>query len=226
MAFPNLHAFPSDLPLWLLDGHQLRAGERVVPVPFEQGEDRHREIRTVSPWLATVGTKWLTQAQFDRFAAWFADELEAGVRRFDCPVHSLAGAGVQWWEAQFLGPYRWEARRARLRITADLMLLDGPYAGGFGPGTPGDTRVAPSLSARGVLETGGRGTFTTPSMQARGVLETDGRAIVSTSLSGRGVLETDGEARIGELVSLRLLDGAIGYRLLEGDQSGRRRLDP
>jgi hypothetical protein len=206
MTFPNQHRYPGGVPLWALAGHELTAGERVETVQFEQGEDRLREIRTFTPWMATVATKWLTQAQFDIFAAWFDAEVEGGARRFDCPIASMEGDGVQWWEAQFVGPYRYEARSARYRISAELVLLDGPYAGGTGPGTTGDTRVAPSLMGRAYSDSAATARMNSPTLRGDLLSDSEGWLMVDNSLHGR--LESNGEGwAIVDVGYLLLADG-------------------
>jgi hypothetical protein len=212
MAYPSQHRFPDGVPLWALAGHTLSTGDGVEVTEYEQGEDRHREVFTFKPWLASVATKWLTQAQFDAFDAWFGSELEAGARNFDCPLHSLEGVGVQWWEAKFVGPYRWEARSARYRITAELIMLDGPYAGGTGPGTVGDTRIAPSLGASSIASSNANAIFAAAAFGAWSVAESEATVTLDNSLGGASSAEGSGQGFMGFSAYLLLPDG--GYFLL------------
>ncbi len=149
MPFPSDRRYPASLPGFLLAGHELAVGERVDPVQFDQGEDRHRDTRTFTPWLASVAT-WLTQAQLDLFHNWFEGDAEGGTALFDVQVHSLVGGAPQWWQARFVGPYRLEARSARYTVSAELILLDGPYATrpdvglrGYELGDGDETLIAP-----------------------------------------------------------------------------------
>jgi hypothetical protein len=217
MAFPSDHAYPADLPVWLLEGHQLRSGERIAVAQFDQGEDRHREIRTFTPMLARVSTVLETQADFDRFYEWFEDDIQSGSLRFDTKVAGLNGALVQWWVAQFIGPYRVEIPKIGISIvTAELALLDGPYDAGFDPDTEGDTRVAPGISARSFDEDDITASFDSPGLNAWSEAEDDIEATMSDGLSAWSEAEDDIEAEYVEETSLLLLDGAIGYLLIEG----------
>lgn len=143
MPFPNDRRYPLALPLFLLNDHALTAGERVEDVEFEQGEDRRRELRTFTPWLASVSTR-LTQAQYDVLHAWHEGEIEGGTQPFDAQVHSLVGGPPQWWEALMVGPFRRRALGARYIVSFELFLRDGPY----------DERDTPSLRARVVNDSG------------------------------------------------------------------------
>lgn len=225
MGYPSDHAWPSDLPLWTIEGHELAALERVAAVPFEQGEDRHRDQFTFTAWRATVSSPLWTQAQYDRFDAWFESALQAGAELFDVPVHSLDGAGVQWWQARFLAPPRVQPRRARVRISAELLLLDGPYAGGTGPGTEGDTRVPPALRARLVRDSAVRATPSAAELQARVVRDSEIRALVDNTVRARVERDTLIEARPAAITYRRLVDGAIGVRLIDGDTPSERLID-
>ena len=95
MAFPSQHAYPTELRGWLLAGHELRAGDRAVLIPFEQGEDRHREMYGFTPWTAAVSSALLTHDEFTRFAEWFDNDLQGGVQKFDTQVSGLNGALAQ-----------------------------------------------------------------------------------------------------------------------------------
>lgn len=221
MAFPNDNAYPQDLPIWRLDGHQLTAGDRIQATPYEQGEDRHREIRTFTPWLASVSTVLETQAQLDRLEEWYEADIQGGTLPFDTQVAGLNGLLLQWWAARFLGPYRFEAYGIGIyTVTAELILLEGPYdAENLPPGSsPGDPpRVAPSLSARLI----GDGSITarlsagslTAWMDGEGDLHFISSNSMSARLVGDGEIEAEQEEEITDLL---LLDGAIGYLLLEG----------
>jgi hypothetical protein len=201
MAFPSQHVYPAGLPSWLRAGHALAAEERVAVTPYEQGEDRQREINSFSSFLVSVSTV-LRQAQFDRFLDWYEINLRAGVELFDTEVGGLNGKLTQWWQAQFVGPYRLEGLGVGVyRVTAELFLLDGPYDAdnlpeGSSPGDP--PRVAPSVNSRGLVQTDGRATFDAAVLQARGLVETDGWFIFDTSINARGLVETDGWAIAGE----------------------------
>jgi hypothetical protein len=211
MAFPSDHAYPAELPCWLLEGHELTAGERIAVTPYDQGEDRHREIRTFTPYLATVST-FLTQAQFDRFDEWFEADIKAGAERFDTKVMSLEGLPGQWWQAQFLGPYRYEAQHLdRFIVSADLILLDGPYNS---EGSPGG-RTAPSLSGRSIGDSEARATFAAGTMYGWSDGDSEGRAYQTNGMYGR----SEGESELtGTLqgADFLLLEGGVDFVLLEG----------
>lgn len=139
MTFPNDHRWPGELPTFKVGGHAFSDQGVAEDIAYEQGEDRSRQSWSFNAQLVSASTR-LTQAQFDRFVAWYEDDLRAGTLRFDAQVAQQGGtqgAFTAWWEAQFVGPYRYQARSARYEVTAELLLLDGPYA----------TRTAPSLRA-------------------------------------------------------------------------------
>jgi hypothetical protein len=112
---------------------------------MDAGEDLARQIYTWVPKIANVGTI-LTQVQFDAFDTWYEQDIQAGALHFDTLVAQEGGppkGGKSWWVGQFIAPYRWEAmHRGYYRVTAQLLLLDGPY--------DADTviRTEPSLRAR------------------------------------------------------------------------------
>jgi hypothetical protein len=136
MTFPSLHRWPGELPGLLVEGHAFAdQGITDEPVAFERGEDRQRVIYTFNPQLVSVATR-LTQTQFDRFVDFYEDELHAGAQQFDVLVAEQGGgADGAWWQAQFVGPPRFDAQRGRWMVSAELLLRDGPY----------DSRTAPSL---------------------------------------------------------------------------------
>jgi hypothetical protein len=207
MPFPSPHRYPAECPALLLEQHELGAGERVEVTQYEQGEDRHREIRTFTPWLASVAAR-MTQAEFDRFAEWFDGDLQAGAQRFDVRVHSLVGAGGQWWQAQFVGPYRFEARSGpRYQVNAELILLDGPY----------DTRPEVGLSGRAYGE--GSATLAAPSAVLMGWAVGEGDAALAApavGLYGRAEGEGDATGFMGVTGFLLLADGSSNFLLADG----------
>ena len=211
MSFPSDHRWPSELPALLLAGHAFQdQGVTEEPVAFERGEDRQRPRYTFNPLIVSVGTV-LNQAQFDRFCDWYEDELQAGGRAFDVRVAKQGGARTarEWWAAQFVGPPRYEAKhRGFWRVTAELLLRDGPY----------DTRTAPTL--RGLVAS-------TSQLIAAPVIDTVLRGLVASTseLTGRpapfslralvdGTSEVTGY--LGEEVDVLLLEGGSDYLLLEG----------
>jgi hypothetical protein len=211
MAFPSDHAYPAELPCWLLAGHELTAGERIAVTAYDQGEDRHREIRTFTPYLATVST-FLTQAQFDRFDEWYEADLKAGAERFDTKVMSLEGFQGQWWQAQFLGPYRYEAQHLdRFIVSADLILLDGPYdvEDEYGDAV----RIAPSMSGRSIGDSDATATFAAGTMFGWSEGDSEGRAHQTNGMYGRSEGESEAEAEMAPTSFLLLPDG-ISYLLL------------
>jgi hypothetical protein len=137
--FPSDHAYPNELPDWLLDGHAFDAVGVTDDAAMDQGEDLMRQVYTWVPKIANVSTT-ITQAHFDRFFGFYEDELLAGTRRFDTKVAAEGGRGPEWWVAQYIAPPQWEAREGGWLYTvrAQLLLLDGPYS----------LRLAPSLRAR------------------------------------------------------------------------------
>jgi hypothetical protein len=141
--FPNDHAWPGELPAFLLlAGHSFEdVGITEEPAQFERGEDRQRQRWTFNPLIASVKTT-LKQAQYDRFVTWYEDELRAGAARFDVRVSEQGGnRTAEWWAAQFVGPPRHEVISRETvaghlwRISVELLLIEGPYA----------TRTAPTL---------------------------------------------------------------------------------
>lgn len=220
MAFPSDHAYPRDLPAWRLRGHELQAGERVDITQFDQGEDRHREIRTFTPWLAAVSTL-LRQSQFDRLCEWHEVDLQAGTQRFDTRVANLQGRYTQWWQAQFVGPFRAVARARDQRyagvghlweVSAELILLDGPYAADTGsPG--GDVRVPPGIFARSISEDATTVGFFTPGLNAWSEADDDIEAEQSMGLDA-WVEEEDEITATFQPVSFLLLPDGVSYLLL------------
>lgn len=225
MAYPSDHLYPPELPRWLLADHQLVAGERVQATAFEQGEDRQRELYTFTPWMVSVTTT-LKQAQFDRFAEWWDDDLQAGTQAFDTQLAALNGRFSQWWQARFMGPYRASAIHGGLHIvSAELILLDGPYdednlPAGYDPGDP--PRIARSVMARGYVETQGRVTVAAGTVRAWGITDTEGRVVVNRTVRARGLVETDGQVIVD--VSYLLLEDGSSFLLFE--DSGRIILEP
>lgn len=213
MAFPSDHVFPG--PCWLLAGHELTAGERIAVTPFDQGEDRQREIRTFTPYLASVSA-FMTQEEFDLFDEWYEVNIRGGVDLFDTKVMSLVGAGEQWWQARFVGPYRYEGQyRDRFIVTAELILLDGPYDAGYDPGTTGDTRVPPSLMGRSIGDSDATATFAAGTMFGWSEGDSELWAIQSNGMYGRSEGNSEATATF-QPVDLLLLEGGADFLLLEG----------
>jgi hypothetical protein len=137
MYFPSDHRYPGELPHWGASGHSFEDVGVAEEVAFERGEDRARQKYTWAPQITSVSTL-LNQAQFNRFSTFYEDELRAGTSRFDTLVaaqgEDVAAGTYQsaWWSAQFIAPYTAEgiatSRGIHYRITAQLLLLDGPYA--------------------------------------------------------------------------------------------------
>jgi hypothetical protein len=140
MTFPNNHALPAELLLWLADGNVFEdQGITDEPVQFERGEDRERPLYTFNPIIVSVAMM-CSQEQFDRLVTFYEDELQAGARIFDVRVTKQGGhrTALEWWAAQFVGPPRYEAQhRSHWRVTAELLLRDGPYATRTAPGLRG-----------------------------------------------------------------------------------------
>jgi hypothetical protein len=170
MTFPNDHAWPRELPAFLLAGHGFAdQGITDEPVQYERGEDRQRQRWTFNPLVASVGCT-LKQAHFDRFVTWYEDELIAGSKRFDVRVAEQGGVRTaEWWAAQFIGPPRCEVITKETstghywRVSAELLLLDGPYATRTAPGLRGLSTFVTRLYAKQASNTALRGlsTFTT-----------------------------------------------------------------
>jgi hypothetical protein len=135
MAFPSLHRYPGDVPAVRQEGHAFDDIGAAEDVPFERGEDRARRLYTVPLQVVSVSTKALTQAQFDSFSRWYEDDLRAGSQRFDLLVAGQGGTAPAWWAAQLVGRARYRATSGRYVVTAQLLLVDGPY----------DTRTAPGM---------------------------------------------------------------------------------
>jgi hypothetical protein len=154
MYFPSDHAYPTDLPAWLVAGHAFDAVGITDDAQMERGEDLARQIYTWVPQIASVSTI-LEQPQFDRLDLFYERDLRAGTRRFDTRVAAQGGTGMVWWTAQFIGPYQWEGMHRnqetgenRYRVTAALLLLDGPHATREDVSLRGHALVTTTLTAR------------------------------------------------------------------------------
>lgn len=198
-VFPSLHRYPGGLPHFLRAVHNFEHIGVAEDIAFERGEDRSRQLYTFNPQLVSVSTL-LTQAEFTTFDAWYEDDLRAGAVRFDVQVMSQGGHTQPWWAAQFVGPYRWAARRVNLYdVTAELLLLDGPYATRTAPGLRGSMTLTTRLVAAMVVDSVLRGSMTlTTTLQARPSLPT---------LRGSMTLATTLTAFLGDPVDRLLEDG-------------------
>jgi hypothetical protein len=183
MTFPSLYRWPGELPALRLAGHAFSDVGVADEAEFEQGEARARQIYTFNPQLVAVSTR-LTQTQFDRFVGWFEDELVAGAERFDVFVAEQGGGSDgAWWEAQFVGPPRMEAKSARWLVSAELLLLDGPYASRTAPSLRGLATQLTQLIAQPVIDGTLRGlatqatvllgTLSTPALRGLAVQATE-----------------------------------------------------
>jgi hypothetical protein len=225
MAFPSNHVYPPDLRAWRLEGHRLAAGERVEITQYEQGEDRQREIRSTTFWPAAVSTV-LVGEEFDRFSRWFEVDLQGGTQLFDTQVASMAGNYAQWWQAMFVGPYRVESLNSGVYvITAELILLDGPYdennlPAGSSPGDP--PRVARGIYARGDFDSDGWAQFGVGGIFGRGDFDSDGWAIFDNGIYARSDHESEGWAIFGSFFLLLESDPSVlslegGFSLITED---------
>jgi hypothetical protein len=227
MAYPSDHAYPASLPVWLIEGHQLRAGERVAVTQFDQGEDRHREIRTFTPFLVRVSTVLETQADFDLFDEFYEANLKSGELRFDTKIAGLDGSRTQWWVAQFMGPYRVEIPKQGISIvSAELFVSDGPYDVTLDSDGEPVPRDPPSLYGRALADSEGTATFAAGTLMGWTAADSEGWAIQSNSLIGISEADSEGQGELA-LADFLLLEGdQSGYVLLEGDQSGKIYLEP
>lgn len=185
-AFPSNHRYPGGLPPFLRNGHNFAHVGVAEDIAFERGEDRSREMYTFNPQMVTVSTE-LNQAEFDTFSAWYEDELKAGTCRFDVQVAEQGGIGLAWWAAQFVGTYRWNYLSGDYyEVSAELLLLDGPYATRTAPTLRGTMSLATRLVAAMVVDTVLRGSMRlTTTLQARPATPTlRGAAILTTTLQG------------------------------------------
>lgn len=203
MTFPNDHRYPGGLPSFRQPAHSFADVGVAEDIAFEQGEDRARQIYSVNPQMASVATR-LTQSEFNEFARWHEDDLRAGSLRFDAQVAKQGGSGgfeTAWWEAQFIGLYRWQALSgARYEVTAELLLLDGPYA----------TRTAPSL--RGALRAGAR-------LVANPVVDTALRGALSAGARVQGRIDLP--ALRGALNAQARVQGYLGEAGVTDDELAR-----
>ena len=149
MAFPSDHRYPGGLPAFFAAGHDFQHTGVAEDIAFERGEDRGRQIYTFNPQLVSVST-WLDQTQFDTLSSWYENDLLAGANRFDVQVAEQGGESVAWWASQFVGPFRWQISETgdRYEVTAELLLIDGPYATRTDPGLRGSMTMTSRLSAR------------------------------------------------------------------------------
>jgi hypothetical protein len=129
MWFPSDHRWPGELPRFFQQGHAFDHIGVAEEVPFERGEDRARQKYTWAPQIVNL-TTWLSQDEYNRFSAFYEDELKAGTSRFDLEVAEQGDEGVEWWTGQFVAPYRWAINETGdlYQIGAQVLLLDGPYA--------------------------------------------------------------------------------------------------
>jgi hypothetical protein len=216
MAYPSDHAYPASLPVWLIEGHQLRAGERIAVTQFDQGEDRHREIRTFTPFLVRVSTVLETQADFDLFDDFYEANLKSGELRFDTKIAGLDGSRTQWWVAQFVGPYRVEIPKQGISVvSAELFLSDGPYDVTLDSSGEPVPRDPPSLFGRSIGESEASATFAAGTMYGWSEGDSELWAIQSNGMYGRseGESELTGTLQGSDLL---LLEGGADFLLLEG----------
>jgi hypothetical protein len=210
MSFPLYQAWPSELPLFRLDGHSFEdVGVAADGFAFERGEDRQRSRYTINARIVTVSSVF-TLPEYDRFVDFCEGELVAAAGRFDVRVaDEMDRLGAAWWSAQFVGPPRETPLNGGKLwlIEAELLLTDGPYA----------TRTAPGLMAELVTTTALRGVAEAdPNMR-----DTVG---VDTALSARFTdqivhallaLDTELTATFGESPAARVLESGAA-RVTEG----------
>jgi hypothetical protein len=216
MAYPSDHAYPASLPVWLIEGHQLRAGERIAVTQFDQGEDRHREIRTFTPYLVRVSTVLETQAQFDILDEWYESDIQAGALRFDTKIAGLDGSRTQWWVAQFVGPYRVEIPKQGISVvSAELIVLDGPYDVTLDSSGDPVPRDPPSMFGRSIGDSEASATFAAATL--RGWTDGDSELWAIQTNSLQGIADGDSELTATlQGVDFLLLEGGVDFVLLEG----------
>jgi hypothetical protein len=214
MAFPSDHAYPGALPVWLIEGHQLRAGERIAVTQFDQGEDRHREIRTFTPFLVRVSTVLETQADFDLFDEFYEANLKSGELRFDTKIAGLDGSRTQWWVAQFVGPYRVEIPKQGISVvSAELFVSDGPYDVTLDSSGEPVPRDPPSVFGRSIGDSEATATFAAGTMYGWSEGDSELWAIQSNGMYGRSIGESELTGVIAPTSFLLLPDG-VSYLLL------------
>ncbi len=134
---PPLGSPDEATPTFLLRGHALEPRPVFADVPMTTGHARRRRVSSTAPRVAEVGW-FLTQGLMTTVDAWFESTLLVGSRKFSAPVKNQ-GAGLLWWEAQWLEPYTAEpVSRGRWYVSGKLLLT------GEGSTTP------PVLSTLGV----------------------------------------------------------------------------
>jgi hypothetical protein len=216
MPFPSDHVYPPDLRAWRLEGHQFAAGERIEVTEYEQGEDRHREIRSATFWPAAVSTV-LVGDEFTRFNRWYENDLQGGSQLFDTQVASLAGDYAQWWQARFASPFTYQALNSGVYvINAELILLDGPYDENNLPegSTPGDPpRVSPSVMGEVVSDSQATMTFGSSAVYGRAEGDSDAWLIVENPIYMRATGDSDVTMQV-RAVSFFLLPDGVSYLLL------------
>lgn len=176
--------YPVELPAWLLDGHQYEATPLTEDAEFEQGEERVRQIYTWAPQVANVSALF-TQAHYDRWFTFFETELFAGTRQFDAPFESQTSRSTEWWTVQILEVPREQVVSADLtRVTARLLMLDGPFARPEAVPLLGRSQVVTVLTGRldADLALRGRSMVTTVLTGRSGVPALAGRMDTATVL--------------------------------------------
>lgn len=209
-AFPSYHAYPAHLPRWMVPDHVFTDVGTTEETEYEQGEARARALYTFAPQIATVYAE-LDQDDFDDFWDWYEGEMRAGGVRFDTQLANQGGTSVSWWTAQFIDGYRWSyLPGGDYAVSADLLLVDGPYASRTAPGLEGQSTIVTVLEAAhatdGLLR--GNSTIETTLQGSLPIPPMYGISTIDTMLTGD----------FGEVIGGRLLENGPQRTTEGGDQ--------
>lgn len=106
MALPQI-VLPSDLPAWLINGHQSQIDDAYAHVQMRTGHYRLRRVYRNPPEVRSVSLL-LEEWQAPIFHEWFENDIQAGALAFSARVANR-GPGVVWYEARFVGDPPYEA---------------------------------------------------------------------------------------------------------------------
>jgi hypothetical protein len=107
MSLPEL-LMPPSLPPFKASSFQITPPDLYGQVARSGGGGRRRRIYRTAPTLVSAELE-TTQAGLEDFYNWYEGPLGAGSKPFSAMVAKI-GAGVEWWRAYIVGPYKAEHR--------------------------------------------------------------------------------------------------------------------